>query len=320
MNSLAKSSGEVRDLPSMTASVCRHLFSFDFKNTTSLIIGRVESKQNITMPKANLETTQNVYLHLDIASVGDRILAAFIDRALLFVYIFFCSWVMDYFDISSDSNAGEYYLSLFFFGIPVFFYALALDVFSNGQSFGKKWAKLRVIKTDGSTPSIGDFILRWMLRLLDLYFVVILIMLSEIGSLQDVNGLLIVLTTPLVGILFMVKSKQGQRLGDLASNTIVVKTGKKVTLADTVLPMLKKQYTPRFLNVLDLNDRDVRIIKEVIDNSQPGEQKGIVEKLATKAKEVLSIETKMPPRKFLYTLMKDYNYLAMEESKKTSLY
>jgi uncharacterized RDD family membrane protein YckC len=269
------------------------------------------------MPEANLETTQNVYFQLEIASVGERVTAAFIDRIILFVYIAFCAWVSAKLNISVNSDSGEYYLSVFFFGIPVFFFALVQDIISNGQSFGKKWMKMRVIKTDGTTPSIGDFILRWMLRLIDLYFVVILMLLCDISSLQQVGSVLLISTAPLIGIVFMTKSKNNQRLGDLASDTIVVKKEKNVTLADTVLPLLRKEYTPRFLNVLELNDRDVRIIKEVIDNSQPGEQKGIVQKLANKAKEVLSIETKMPPRKFLYTLMKDYNYLAMEESKKS---
>ena len=57
------------------------------------------------MPKANLETTQNVYLQLNIASLGERIVAAFIDRIMLFVYIAFCAWVLAKLDISANTDA-----------------------------------------------------------------------------------------------------------------------------------------------------------------------------------------------------------------------
>lgn len=268
------------------------------------------------MPKANLETTQNVYLKLEIASIGERVVAAFIDRAVLFLYIWIASLFIDltgWGNVLEDEKTG-YYVSMFFFSLPVFLIAFLWDVISNGQSVGKKLMKMRVIKTDGSTPSIGDFLLRWMLRIIDLYLIAIMVALS--ASDDSVGGILIIFTTPVVGIVLMAMTGHNQRFGDLASNTIVVKKEKRVTLEDTVLPLLRKKYKPRFLNVLELNDRDVRIIKEVIDRSEPGENTGLVEKLSHKAKEILSITTDMPPRKFLYTLMKDYNYLAMEESKK----
>jgi uncharacterized RDD family membrane protein YckC len=272
------------------------------------------------MPKVNLETTQNVFLELEIASVGERIIAAFLDRVIMFLYIGFMVWFLGSIGVSLDNDENLYYVWMFFFSLPVFFFALAQDIVSNGQSLGKKAMKMRVIKTDGTTPSIGDFILRWMLRLVDLYFVIILMLLSGNDVLQGVGAFFMIVTAPVVGVFFMIKSENSQRLGDLASDTIVVKKTRRVTLEDTVLPLLIKKYTPRFLNVLELNDRDVRIIKEVIDNSVPGEQEGIVKKLAGKAQQILSIQTKMSPRKFLYTLMKDYSYLAMEESKKSTKY
>ena len=269
------------------------------------------------MPKVDLETTQNVFLKLEIASVGDRIFAAIFDRFFMSLYVLVSFWLLGYLGLSLESDQGAYYLFMFFFSLPVFFFALAQELISNGRSLGKKIMKLRIIKTDGSTPSIGDFVLRWMLRLVDLYFLVILLLLSENSTLQGLGNFFLVFTAPVAGLFFMIKSDKSQRLGDLASDTIVVKDFRKVTLEDTILPLLRNKYTPKFLNVLDLNDRDVRIIKQVIDNSVAGEQEGLVKKLAIKAKEILAIETKMPPRKFLYTLMKDYNYLAMEESKKS---
>jgi uncharacterized RDD family membrane protein YckC len=268
------------------------------------------------MPKVDLETTQNVFLKLEIATVGERILAALFDRSFMVLYVVVVFWLLDAVGITIESDEGVYYVFMLFFSLPVFFFALGQELISNGRSLGKKIMKMRVIKTDGSTPSIGDFILRWMLRLVDLYFVVILLLLSDSDVAQGVGAFFLFFTAPVVGLYFMIRSKNSQRLGDLASDTIVVKNIRKVTLEDTILPLLRKKYTPKFLNVLELNDRDVRIIKEVIDNSVPGEQEGLVKKLADKAKQILAIETKMPPRKFLYTLMKDYNYLAMEESKK----
>ena len=269
------------------------------------------------MPKVKLETTQNVYLDLEVASIGERVVATIIDRIFLLLYFWLALWLAGVFDLDNEVSQG-YYMSVVLFSIPIFFFAFVIEVLTNGQSLGKKFMKMRVIKIDGSLPSIGDYLLRWMLRLIDLYLLVILAAIIDTQSVtQILSGFGVI---PLCGLLFMSFTPKNQRLGDLAANTIVIRKGKQVSLEDTVLPLLKMKYKPRFLNALELNDKDVRIIKEVIDNSVAGQNDGLVKKLAIKAKEVLNIKTDLPPRKFLFTLMKDYNYLAMQESQNNKLH
>lgn len=70
------------------------------------------------------------------------------------------------------------------------------------QSRTKLWQKLiniRVVKVDGSTPSIGSYLLRWLLFPID-------------GPITSGLGLLVVLL-----------NKNNQRLGDLAAGTMVIK-------------------------------------------------------------------------------------------------
>lgn len=72
-------------------------------------------------------------------------------------------------------------------------------MFNHGQSFGKKLINIRVVKVDGSTPSIGSYLLRWLLFPID-------------GPITSGLGLLVVLL-----------NKNNQRLGDLAAGTMVIK-------------------------------------------------------------------------------------------------
>ena len=70
------------------------------------------------------------------------------------------------------------------------------------RCFSEAWQKLiniRVVKVDGSTPSIGSYLLRWLLFPID-------------GPITSGLGLLVVLL-----------NKNNQRLGDLAAGTMVIK-------------------------------------------------------------------------------------------------
>ncbi|HCI71200.1 MAG TPA: RDD family protein, partial [Balneola sp.] len=87
---------------------------------------------------------------------------------------------------------------------------LIFEVVWNGKSFGKWMMGLQVVMLDGSSPSFGNYLIRWMLRLLEVSFT---------------NGILAFITVLING--------KGQRLGDIAAKTCVIKTRKKVKLSDT---------------------------------------------------------------------------------------
>ena len=70
----------------------------------------------------------------------------------------------------------------------------------------------RQVLLDGSPPTLGAYLLRWLLILVD----------TEI-------------LTPLVAIITIAANGKGQRIGDIAAGTTVVKTTKRVTLSQVAV-------------------------------------------------------------------------------------
>ena len=54
------------------------------------------------------------------------------------------------------------------FYLPVFLYEVLTETFFNGQTFGKKARNIRVIKLDGSEATVGNFIIRWLFRFIEI--------------------------------------------------------------------------------------------------------------------------------------------------------
>ena len=54
------------------------------------------------MQTINVRTTQNVFIEYPIASLGDRVVAALIDMAILVVYFFVFTGTIVYLEVSSD--------------------------------------------------------------------------------------------------------------------------------------------------------------------------------------------------------------------------
>lgn len=111
----------------------------------------------------------------------------------------------------------------------------------------------------------------------------------------------------------MLVTKNNQRVGDLVANTVVVFNKRLFSLDDTILQSTEADYEPVFTNVLTLGDKDIYIIKNVLDNSEKSKDHKALTDLAAKAREILKIEQEMPPRQLLQTLLNDYNYLAKKK-------
>ncbi len=259
------------------------------------------------MPKINIGTSQNVQLSFELASLRERIIATIVDRVLILIYVIGALYFMN--EFVPKKQIDGYYWYIFILALPLIFFNLILETLSNGQSLGKVLLKLQVLKLDGTSPTFFDLIIRWLFRFIDLYSILFAIWLinSELIESYFVFSLL-----PLVAVISISFSANNQRLGDLIAKTVVVKKTLDSSLNDTVLPYLKiKNYRPTFLNALELNDRDVRIIKEVIESRNSNDD--LINKLANKAKEILNISSNMSDKDLLLKLLKDYNYLAIVE-------
>ena len=246
------------------------------------------------MQTIEIQTTQNVHIEYPVASVGDRVVAGLIDQLIMVGYliamIFFYIWLLNVTEGSSFSYPVAYFVILF---LPLFFYHLLCETYLNGQSFGKKIMKMRVVKLDGTQAGIGSYFLRWILAPIDIYF--------TYGS---------------VGLVTMIVNGKGQRLGDLAAHTTVVKLKAETKLDDTILRATPVNYEVKFPQVSALSDKDISLVKEVLDLNYKKPDIIVYTRILNKTKEAIEkkigVSSNLHPFTFLDAVLKDYNYLLSE--------
>lgn len=237
-------------------------------------------------------TAQYVRIEQAVGSVGDRILAQLIDWGVLLAYMVMAGWVIAKLEINSF---WFFILSLLF---PVLFYTLAFELFNNGQTLGKMAMKLRVVKTDGSQPTLGALLLRWLLFLID-------------GP-----------TFSFVGLIPMVLTRSNQRLGDLAAGTVVIKLQdykrRRVSLDD--YDYLEQDYTPRYPQAADLSLEQIELIRRVVGTGLNDRGEMTVDKeekvlqLSRKVQQKLGISRTEPTdAAFLRRVVRDYLTLNVED-------
>src|SRR5690606_35728916 len=103
---------------------------------------------------------------------------------------------------------------------------------------------------------------------------------------------------------------KGQRLGDIAAGTAVVKLKKEREVSSEELFVVPDtEYVPVFREVVNLSSRDIEIIQQALEvNRNHGNNRPVL-LLAEKIKSVLGVESDLPSVKFLYTVVKDFNHL-----------
>lgn len=246
------------------------------------------------MGKVRIQTAQNVDIEYEVASVGDRILAYLIDAAIILSYVilvFLLFFLGEKVLGGQVPPAGVIGLVVLLY-LPILLYDLLLETLMDGQSFGKRQRQIKVVKLDGSQPGIGSYLLRWLLRVIDLSLF---------------SGGIALVTILING--------KGQRLGDIAAGTAVVKLKQRATLDDTIFVEVGADYTPVFPLVAGLDASAIATVKEVLQTTARQGKQGMddPEQLLAKTKEVLEnalgLSSELPPRDFLTTVIKDYNAL-----------
>lgn len=239
------------------------------------------------MENIHIPTTQNVDIQYTIAGLGDRIVAQIIDLVILFGYSIFA--IIVYYaviDSLSDSDLFFPVAGTVLLFLPAFFYDLLCEVFLNGQSFGKKIMKIRVVKLNGSNPAFINYFLRWILKPIEVFF--------AYGS---------------IALITILINGKGQRIGDLAGNTTVIKIKQTVKLEDIEVHKSSVIRELVFPQVNKLNDEDIRILMEVLNygkNSDKNIYSEVLAKMTAKMEEKLNVKSDMNPEMFLYTILKDY--------------
>ena len=225
-----------------------------------------------------VRTTQNVFIDYPVGSVGDRILAYLLDRLILIIYSVAALAVF----VKLDNEPS--YLWLIVFGVPWLFYSVLFEIFMNGQTPGKKVLKIKVVRLDGTPATIGDYILRWIFAFVDIFIL-----------------------SGAVAVVMVAMGGKGQRLGDVVAGTAVVKLSEHEHVSSQkVFVEAEENYTPVFSQVVNLSDHDIALIQRALEANRDQGNIQPVMVITDKIKSLLKIESDMPPVKFLYTIIKDY--------------
>lgn len=241
------------------------------------------------MTQLSINTTQNVNINFTAASVGDRIFAQLLDFLVMIAYLLVSVFFLDITGLTTAIEALDNWSIMAAYLIiysPVMFYTIVQESLFEGQTIGKRMMKTKVIKLDGYQASFGDYLVRWLFRLVEIF----------IG-----NGIIALIT--------VIASHKNQRLGDMAAGTAVITLKNKVNINHTIIQDIDTDYIPTYPLVIKLSDNDVRIIKETFETAVVSRDYATITKLREKVLLVTGIKNQSGnDQDFIRTLLKDYNF------------
>ncbi|SDD56838.1 RDD family protein [Niabella drilacis] len=272
------------------------------------------------MPVISIPTSFNIDVAFEVPSFGRRMASLLIDVAVEICYLISVSWLAsrlfgDAFTWDEDGRHNLWAVQLLMIA-PVFLYHIIMEVTTNGQSVGKKIMSLRVVNRNGGKASISQFLIRWLLRVSDLWIVILLLLLLSMGggtTAQTLFMFILGFGFLVTDIVLVASSKRGQRIGDLLAHTILIRTNRHEDLSDTIFREVREDYMPVFPQVMQISDRDLNIIKNLLDNAGKTHRYEGLRTAAERVKTYLKIETDMEPYQFLDKLLEDYNYLSTSQ-------
>ena len=236
------------------------------------------------MDNFQIETAQNIRIEQNVAGIGERILAFLVDLSIIIIYIVIASLIMA--GLNDSGSEMTYYFVL---GLPSFLYYLLWETFWDGKTPGKALLQIRVVKKDGSRPAFSNYLVRWLLRIID-----------------------ISITSGGVAVVTILLNGKGQRLGDIAAGTTVISEKKKVGLHNTLSVDLPENYQPKYPQVTILSDSDIQEIKNLYQQARREGQHHIILSLSQKISELMDVRVEERPIEFIQRVINDYNYYTMQ--------
>lgn len=259
------------------------------------------------MEKIKIPTSFNIELDFEVANLMQRFAAWLIDLVVQIVY----TLVLYKFLVSNLSFSKDIVslISEIVVYLPILMYHLLSEIIMNGQSLGKKLLGIKVISETGNRPSFYQYLLRWLIRPFDVTSLGMGFLAFSAASGKN-DWLFVLLYLVILVTAIVVLIKKHKRLGDLAAGTLVIISRVKTDINDTVFFELEEAYQPRYQNVLRLSDRDMNIIKTILDTSVKQKNYELAERTSAKIRTALQITEYQHPVEFLETVLKDYNYLS----------
>jgi uncharacterized RDD family membrane protein YckC len=158
-----------------------------------------------SLNKLTIDTPEQTALEYPIAGLGSRFLAILADTAIQLVLSFFVLIVGMLIGMGASvfgGLGGQWVIAIIIFLLFLVYsgYFALFEIFWNGQTPGKRYARIRVIKEDGRPIGTYEAVVRNAMRIVD-------------GIPAFLYG---------VGLFSMFLNKQGKRLGDFVAGTVVV--------------------------------------------------------------------------------------------------
>jgi uncharacterized RDD family membrane protein YckC len=242
------------------------------------------------MSELTINTTQNVNINFIAASVGSRMLASLLDLIIKAAYSIVVFYIFFYWlgvkDVLDGMDNWSRIAIILVFYFPVLIYSVTLESIFEGQTIGKKLIKIKVVKIDGYQAGFGDYLIRWLFRIIE-------------------NNMFF----GLIGLITMIVSKKVQRLGDMAAGTAIITLKNNISINSTILEDIGDAYVPIYAQVIKLSDNDMRIIKDTFQLARSKGDYETIRKLREKIETVASIKNQSGnDTDFIKTILKDYNF------------
>ncbi|GAB4382481.1 MAG: RDD family protein [Elainellaceae cyanobacterium] len=187
--------------------------------------------------QVKLLTPESVELEFTLAGIGNRTLAVLVDYGIILLgwLLFWVLWgvfsfqLMNYLE-SLNTDYSNVPLWLLAIGILLTFlfttgYFAGFEVLRQGQTPGKRYARIRVVRDDGRPVGLAQTLLRALLQPIDYTF--------------------------FLGAFLIFWGKSEKRLGDWAAGTLVIQENQAMKRAITLSPEAK-QLAPELPAITDL--------------------------------------------------------------------
>ncbi len=247
------------------------------------------NRSKITMHffnRVTLQTPESVELEFTLAGIGNRALGLLIDYIALgltlavfaLFWLFLSNSLIDLLvPIVGDAETLSLWLISIFaltsFAIYIGYFVF-FETLWRGQTPGKRYTKIRVIRADGRPAGLAQATLRALLRPVD--------------------------DTLFLGFILIILSSQERRLGDLAAGTLVVQEERTVAAASFPISEPAKQLATQLAQMADisqLSPDDFVVVREYLQRRRSMEVKArnqLSLELARQVKAVIELE-KVPP-------------------------
>ena len=260
-----------------------------------------------------IDTPENVTFGYEIAGIGSRFIGAVVDSIILVVSLMLLNLILGVVlsitgDVENlflgDENEigwwGGLVLAIYTllnFGL-IWGYYILFELLWNGQTPGKRVAKVRVVRMDGNPAGFIEIVVRNLVRIIDF--------------LPGAYG---------IGLVTMFFNRQARRLGDFAAGTLVIKERPEVGLESLgrnavatrppridVASDMPGAASPQFPNLHRLSAADIDLVQDALNRYSAGKADGyLLRRLAV----ALAIKLEMPDpaqdwRRFLNAIADAY--------------